>query len=64
MLVALVPPVQVAAGRTGSMRKFLAALIGALALASCASTLQNAYDERARHDCERDNRGPDRVLNC
>lgn len=46
------------------MRKLMLALLGALALASCASTMQHSYDERARHDCERENRGSDRVLNC
>jgi hypothetical protein len=46
------------------MRKLLAALIGALALASCMASLQGAYDDQAREDCEQDNRGPDRVLNC
>lgn len=46
------------------MRTLLLALAAAVALSGCVSTLQNAYDERAREECEENNRGPDRVLNC
>jgi hypothetical protein len=46
------------------MRKLVFALAAALALAGCMSTLQNAYDERAQEECEENNRGSDRVLNC
>jgi predicted benzoate:H+ symporter BenE len=45
------------------MRKLVLALASLALLSACASTLQNAYDERAREQCEEENHGPDR-LNC
>lgn len=45
------------------MRRLILALAAALALSGCVSSLQSAYDDRAREECERESRGPDR-LNC
>jgi hypothetical protein len=42
------------------MRKLAAILCAAALLGGCMSTLQNAYDERARDECEQE-RGADRV---
>lgn len=39
-------------------------LLAAVAvLSGCASTLQNAYDEQSRTQCEQENHGRDRI-NC
>lgn len=43
------------------MRRLVLVLAAALMLSGCASTLQNAYDDRAREECERESRGPDRL---
>ena len=44
------------------MRSALLGFVLALVLAGCASTLDNAYDEDQRRQCERDNRGVERVM--
>lgn len=43
------------------MRRVLLALLGVLALSGCMSTLQGAYDDRARDECLEERRGPDRL---
>jgi hypothetical protein len=43
------------------MRRFVLALAAMMMLASCA-TLQHAYDDRAREDCEEENRDIERVM--
>lgn len=43
------------------MRKLLLMLAAAMVLSGCASTLQNAYDERHQRECERENRGMGRL---
>jgi len=45
------------------MRRLILALAAALTLASCVSTIQGAYDEQRREECERENYGRDRI-NC
>jgi uncharacterized protein YcfL len=45
------------------MRRLVLVLAAALMLLGCASSLQSAYDDRAREECERESRGSDR-LNC
>ncbi len=45
------------------MRRLILALAAALTLAGCASTIQSAYDEQRREECERENYGRDRI-NC
>jgi hypothetical protein len=35
------------------MRRFLLALAAAATLGGCVSMFENAYDSRARHDCDR-----------
>jgi uncharacterized protein YcfL len=45
------------------MRKMLILVVAAALLAGCASSLQNAYDERREEQCREDNHGRDR-LNC
>lgn len=45
------------------MRKMLLLLAAAAVLSGCASTIQGAYDERSRQQCEEENYGRDR-LNC
>jgi uncharacterized protein YceK len=45
------------------MRRLVLAFMAAVALAGCASTLQGAYDEQRRTECERENYGRDRI-NC
>lgn len=45
------------------MRRLVLVLMAAIALAGCASTLQGAYDEQSREECERENYGRDRI-NC
>lgn len=44
------------------MRRFVLALASIMMLAACASTIQDSYDDRARNDCERDNRGVERAM--
>jgi len=45
------------------MRKVLLMLAAAMVLSGCMSSLQGAYDDRRQRECERENRGPDRI-NC
>jgi hypothetical protein len=35
------------------MRRFLLALIASATLGGCISLLESGYDERARHECDR-----------
>lgn len=42
------------------MRRFVVAALAVLALGGCASSIENAYDEHARSECERDTRPSDR----
>lgn len=44
------------------MRRLVLAIASIMMLAACASTLQSGYDDRARNDCERDNRGVERAM--
>ncbi|MGE0742551.1 MAG: lipoprotein [Hyphomonadaceae bacterium] len=43
------------------MRRSLLVLAAVLLLTAC-STLQSGYDDRARSDCERENRGVERAM--
>jgi uncharacterized protein YceK len=42
------------------MRRFLLALTAAAALGGCVSMIENAYDSRARHECDRASGASDR----
>jgi hypothetical protein len=44
------------------MRRALLALAAALMLGACASTIENAYEEDQRRECERNERGVERVM--
>lgn len=44
------------------MRRTILTLLALVMLSGCASTLQNVYDEQARRECERNNRGTERVM--
>ncbi|MCR6646111.1 MAG: hypothetical protein NVV62_17140 [Terricaulis sp.] len=44
------------------MRHALLALAAALMLTACASTLDSAYEEQQRRECERDSRGVERAM--
>ncbi len=44
------------------MRRLTLALAAILMLVACASTMQGGYDDRAQHDCERENRGVERAM--
>ncbi len=41
------------------MRRLILALAAAVTLAGCVSSLQGAYEDRAREECERERRWPD-----
>ena len=45
------------------MRRALLALLSALALSACVSTIQGAYDDRREEECRQENYGRDRI-NC
>lgn len=44
------------------MRRLVLALAAIMMLSACMSTLQDGYDDRARHECERENRGAERAM--
>lgn len=44
------------------MRRALLALTAALLLSGCASLIDDAYEDDQRRQCERDNRGVERVM--
>lgn len=42
------------------MRRVLLAVLAAAALGGCASAFENAYDDRARSECDRNSRASER----
>lgn len=44
------------------MRRALLALAAVLMLSACASTIENAYEDDQRRQCERENRGVERAM--
>jgi len=43
------------------MRRVLLVLAATLVLSGCASTIQDAYDDHRREECEREARGSERL---
>ena len=44
------------------MHRFLLALVAVVSLTACASTIENAYEDDQRRECERSSRNVERAM--